>query len=443
VHFVWLIYVGFLFMPLLASNPDRSWFWPTVISIPVFLSLYVSVIFKFRRSTPPGAAAMPEMLIMALMGFLLTPINENANTYVIYCVAVAPFVLTEFRRLALFVVVLLSVYALELAWFGFKGLLFGITSVVALATAASNYMMLQNRLKNLALQASGEEVHRLARLAERERISRDLHDLLGHTLSLIAIKSELAAKLMDRDRATAGREVTEVMNIAREALRQVRTAVTGIRSAALEGEIASARAMLETSGVMLTYERDGTVLPPEVETTLAMIVREAVTNIQRHARAGFASIHVLLDEGSEKAVLLRVSDDGRGGITAPGNGLAGIRERVQALGGTLEIDSPRGKGTLLRVRVPMTGAVTAGTAVSGRVAEAMGLGAAESLAVSAGASGWSVSEAGQVVRPAEREGAGVSVAALAGASGPSEMSGVAELIESSVSPADARGGVGT
>ena len=91
----------------------------------------------------------------------------------------------------------------------------------------------------------------------------------------------------------------------------------------------------------------------------------------------------------------------------------------------------------------MTGAVTAGTAVSGGVAEAMGLGAAESLAVSAGASGWSVSEAGQVVRPAEREGAGVSVAALAGASGPSEMSGVAELIESSVSPADARGGVGT
>src|ERR1700722_9843634 len=167
VHFVWLIYVGFLFMPLLTSNPDRSWFWPTVISIPVFLSLYVSVIFKFRRSTPPGAAAMPEMLIMALMGFLLTPINENANTYVIYCVAVAPFVLTEFRRLALFVVVLLSVYALELAWFGFKGLLFGITAVVALATAASNYMMLQNRLKNLALQASGEEVHRLARLAER------------------------------------------------------------------------------------------------------------------------------------------------------------------------------------------------------------------------------------------------------------------------------------
>ena len=421
VHFVWLIYVGFLFMPLLSSSPDRSWLWPTVISIPVFLALYTRVIFKFRRSNPPGAAAMPEMLAMALMCFLLAPVNENANTYIIYCVAVAPFVLTDLRRLVMFVVALFSVYACELAWLGFNGLLFVITAVVSMATGATNYMMLQNRLKNLALQASGEEVHRLARLAERERISRDLHDLLGHTLSLIAIKSELAAKLMDRDRAAAGREVTEVMNIAREALRQVRTAVTGIRSAALEGEIASARAMLETAGVALTYERDGTVLPPEVETTVAMIIREAVTNIQRHARAGFAAIHVLLDEGAEKAVLLRVSDDGRGGITEPGNGLAGIRERVQALGGTLEIDSPRGKGTLLRVRVPMMGAgeardvrPAAGLGAGVSVVTSVGVGASEVVGVAAGASD------GRELA-GTREGAGVSVAVSAGAGSRAEL----------------------
>jgi len=354
VHFVWLVYLGFLFTPLLDPGHDWAWFWPTVLSLPVFLALYASVIFKFRRSNPPGAAALPEILTMALIGFLLAPLNGNANTYIIYAVAAAPFVIRGVRRLALFVVVLLMAYGLELAWLGFKPLVFGITTVVALASAMTNYMMLENRLRNLALRQSSEEVHRLARLAERERIGRDLHDLLGHTLSLIAIKSELAAKLMNRDRAAAAREVTEVMNIARDALRQVRTAVTGIRSAALEGEIASARAMLDTAGVMLTYERDGTVLPPEVETTLAMIVREAVTNIQRHARARFASIQVLLDEGAaERAVLLRVSDDGRGDITVPGNGLAGIRERVQGLGGMLEIDSPRGKGTVVRVRVPV------------------------------------------------------------------------------------------
>src|SRR5580658_2343260 len=83
-HFVWLIYLGFLFMPLLSTVRDWRWFWPTVVSLPVFLALYLSVIFKFRRSNPPGAAALPEILTMAVMGFLLTPLNESGNTYIVY-----------------------------------------------------------------------------------------------------------------------------------------------------------------------------------------------------------------------------------------------------------------------------------------------------------------------------------------------------------------------
>jgi two-component system sensor histidine kinase DesK len=221
------------------------------------------------------------------------------------------------------------------------------------------------------LRRSAEEVQRLARIAERERIGRDLHDLLGHTLSLIAIKSELAAKLISRDRDAAAREITEVMNIARDSLRQVRTAVTGLRSAVLEGEMASARTLLETVGVKLTCQRDAMVLSAQIETSLAMIVREAVTNIQRHARAQWASIEVraLVEEkGREKGVLLVVTDDGCGGISAGGNGLAGIRERVQSLGGTLDIDSPRGEGTRLRVRVPLlaSAASTPAIAMGGR-----------------------------------------------------------------------------
>jgi two-component system sensor histidine kinase DesK len=268
--------------------------------------------------------------------------------------------------MVLLVVLLMSLYAIELALLGFKPLVFGITVVVALASGASNYMMLENRRKNLALRRSAEEVQRLARIAERERIGRDLHDLLGHTLSLIAIKSELAAKLMSRDRDAAAREITEVMNVARDSLRQVRTAVTGLRSAVLEGEMISARALLESVGVTLTCRRDAMVLPAEIETGLAMIVREAVTNIQRHARARGASIEVLAEEdGFDKGVLLVISDDGRGGISSQGNGLAGIRERVQSLGGTLDIDSPHGEGTCLRIRMPLVAIVPA-TGTGGR-----------------------------------------------------------------------------
>ncbi len=124
----------------------------------------------------------------------------------------------------------------------------------------------------------------------------------------------------------------------------------------------------------MTYERDGTVLPPEVETALAMIVREAVTNIQRHAGARQAWIEVLLDEEvvrgervigggrstpAQRRVLLRVSDDGCGGVTEQGNGLAGIRERVRSFGGTLDLDSPPGKGTVLRAWIPLAVATSA------------------------------------------------------------------------------------
>ena len=367
VHYIWLIYLGFLFMPMFTTPHDSRWLWPTLGSIPIFLILYVRTIRAFRCKDPPASGALSAVLAIAVMGYALAFVNDSANTYLIYSIAVTPFAVPNLRRMGVVIALLLGGYALELLMLGFRPVLFGATAVVAVAAAASNYMLLENRRKNLALRRSSEEVQRLARVAERERIGRDLHDLLGHTLSLIAIKSELAAKLLERDRVAAAREVADVTSIAREALKQVRTAVTGIRAAALEGELASARLLLETTGVALKYEHDGALLPAEVETTLAMIVREAVTNIQRHAGARRALIRVSLDErgvagssgkGQGKAVLLHVSDDGRGGIHQQGNGLSGISERVKSLGGTLHIESPRGKGSVLCVRLPLGPAAT-------------------------------------------------------------------------------------
>ena len=384
VHYVWLIYLGFLFIPLLVPGQDLRWLWPTLLTIPVFLFLYERMIRAFRRSGTLRGVALPEVLAIAGMGYALALVNDYAFTYLIYSVAVAPFTLMRFRSLVIVAALVLAGYAVELLLLGFRPLQLAIAILASIASAAGNYMMIENRRKNLALQRSSEEVQRLARVAERERIGRDLHDLLGHTLSLIAIKSELAARLLDRDRAAAAREVVDVTNIAREALRQVRTAVAGMRAAALESELASARALLETGGVAVTYGRDGAALPAEVETALAMIVRESVTNIQRHAGARHARIEVMLEENAsggggsavERRVLLRVSDDGRGGITAQGNGLAGIHERVRSLGGTLELDSPHGGGTVLRVRIPL--AAPASVAAVERVGAAGSVRAAES-----------------------------------------------------------------
>jgi len=204
--------------------------------------------------------------------------------------------------------------------------------------------------KDAALALSQEEVRRLAATAERERIGRDLHDLLGHTLSLITLKLELSRKLFDRDPAAARRELEDAEAVAREALAQVRSAVTGIRATDLAAELASARLLLESAQVQLDYAPPPQGLPPEAERALALLLREAVTNISRHAQATQAQIEFVQEE---KAVQLRIADNGRGGVGVEGNGLAGMRDRVRELGGRLDVDSPRGAGTRLSIQLPL------------------------------------------------------------------------------------------
>jgi two-component system, NarL family, sensor histidine kinase DesK len=270
--YVWLVYLAFLFMPPMSPGRNVQWLWPTLVTIPLFLLLYFRVQHAFRVSGMMTPVALAETVGIALLGYALTPVNYDGNTYLIFAAALMPFSLPGFLRPLLAVAALLGVYAIELTLLGAPIALI-VTGLAAFAAAAGNFMFVQNRRKNAMLRLSHDEIRRLAMVAERERIGRDLHDLLGHTLSLIAIKSELAGKLLHRDRDAAAREVDDVTQIAREALKQVRTAVTGIRYAALGTELASAGALLESSGVTLTCECDGTALPAELETALAMIVR--------------------------------------------------------------------------------------------------------------------------------------------------------------------------
>jgi len=201
------------------------------------------------------------------------------------------------------------------------------------------------------LRLSQDEIRRLATLAERERIGRDLHYLLGHTLSLVTLKSELARKLALADPPRAQREMEEVERVSRHALAEVRAAVTGMRRSDLAAELSSARLMLEASNIALDAEVPVSLeLPPEIEASLALVLREAVTNIHRHARATTA--HVAFSREAER-FHMRISDNGRGGLAAHGNGISGMRERVRALGGTLSIASPARRGTTLDVEVPL------------------------------------------------------------------------------------------
>jgi len=361
--FLWLIYLGYLLLPLIFA-PARShlgWLWLTLLSIPLFLVLYFRVVRLLRKFREEGPANRERRVLMgilpiALLGYGLTIVNPAAFTYLTYVASFTPFAFRRLTQALAFTIGMLVVLAVEIFWLGQPPLDLAVAILICIVVCLATATGAERWRKDAALRLSHEEIRRLAALTERERIGRDLHDLLGHTLSLIALKSELAQRLLERDPEGAAREIGEVSSVAREALRQVRTAVTGIRSAGLATELVSARALLESSGVSLDFECEEAHLPVEIETALALVVREATTNIQRHAEARRASIHIELARTPGKeadAVTLRIEDDGRGGAVVRGNGLAGISERVRSLGGVLGIDSPRGRGTRLLARLPL------------------------------------------------------------------------------------------
>jgi two-component system sensor histidine kinase DesK len=342
-----LLYLGFLFVPALAFWDDRpaiDW-GATLASIVVFLPLYVVM---QRHRDWRGALAIVGI---AALGALLLPSNPFANTYVVYACAGAAYLrqpLGHAVAAAVFAafagVVLTSGLPRPVAIF-----LIGLTALIAGLVMASNLLARAKAAKQAELRLTQAEVGRLAALAERERIGRDLHDLLGHTLSVIAIKSELAARLADRDPAAARAEIEDVERIAREALGQVRGAVAGMRAVGLDAEFANARLALAAAAVEFDYARLEPSLHPELETALAFALREAVTNVVRHAGASSVTARLARD-GAD--VVFTFRDDGRGGARPDGHGLTGMRERIEALGGALSLVSIAGQGTELSIRLP-------------------------------------------------------------------------------------------
>jgi two-component system, NarL family, sensor histidine kinase DesK len=344
-----LLYLGFLFMNW-NDRPLASWLPATLLTIAIFLPIYFRAMWLQGRRILFAAAAV------AALGFALAPFNTSANTYLIYAGAILPISGIPLRASIVTIFAGVALFAAELAlldWpIRFVVVSVAISALVATAICIANHSQAEKRQRQAELKLSHDEVRRLAALAERERIGRDLHDLLGHTLSLITLKSELAARLFDRDPLAARREIVDVERVARDALGQVRRAVSGIRTAGLAAELASARLLLESDGIHLDYSGAETPLPPQLETVLALVVREAVTNVQRHAQAH--SVRIELEAGMHEAVLL-VADDGNGAPVVPGNGLDGMRERLASLDGRLAIESVRGAGTRLAARVPLAG----------------------------------------------------------------------------------------
>ncbi|MEU6734567.1 sensor histidine kinase [Streptomyces physcomitrii] len=208
-------------------------------------------------------------------------------------------------------------------------------------------------------------VAQLAASEERLRLARDLHDLLGHSLSLITLKSELAGRMLPAHPEGAAKEVADIQRVGRQALADVREAVTGYRRPRLAAELALVQGTLRAAGITATMppEPPPEGLPEEAEAALAWVLREAVTNVVRHSGARHCTVELLRRETLDgPRAELTVRDDGEGATTAPfpapdttapGNGLTGLRERLDAVGGTLAAGPGKGRGFRVVARVPM------------------------------------------------------------------------------------------
>jgi two-component system sensor histidine kinase DesK len=201
--------------------------------------------------------------------------------------------------------------------------------------------------RNIQLRLAQEEVARLAVSEERARLARDLHDSLGHSLTVVTVKSELARKLVSRDPAKAEAEIADIERLAREGLADLRAAVAGYRDVDLEAELASARTALAAAGIAAHVPDDAAVVRRELRPLFGWVVREGVTNVIRHSTARECWIEL----GARRVV---VRDDGAGGgagggaaaAVAPvgsGNGLRNLRERAEAAGARL-VSGPRPDG---------------------------------------------------------------------------------------------------
>jgi two-component system, NarL family, sensor histidine kinase DesK len=347
---IWLAYTGFLFIdPIM--EPSRNLWLGTLAVFVTFLAIFLGYV----RSTDEGRPLRFWMIgATVFLGLITFPWNSGAITFFVYAAGFLPFSIESKRRvLALFFAEALLIFgeaylfrapgAFHVGW---PNAIIGVFLMVIIG--GGNIFFAEQKRADCRLRLAQEENVALAAVAERERIARDLHDVLGHTLSVIVLKAELAGRLLQRDPQRAAQEIADVERTARTALSEVREAIGGYRSQGLTAEMEQARKTLQSAGVALSCESPIPQLNAAEETVLCLAVREAITNIVRHAQA--AHCRMAFTTSDDGFYTLLITDDGGRAKLQEGNGLRGMRERVQSLGGRLSVTAD--PGVTLRIELP-------------------------------------------------------------------------------------------
>ena len=343
---IWLPFMIWFFLdPYWKHAGLLHWAWNTAAGL-FFIILYLQAFSRFGRTRNICIA------LMVLMAAILIPLNGGAIGLLIYSAAAGGFN-TKLRWVVALLAIELAILLFYVARFHFEASMWVSMCLLIILVGFGNHHWAIAHCHDEKMRLAHEELEHLAKVAERERIARDLHDVLGHTLSLITLKSELARKLVDRDPERAKQEMQDVENTSRAALADVREAIRGYRTEGIFAELARARAALETAGVSVECDTDQVLLSPAQESVLSLALREAVTNVVRHADASRCNVSL---KRNQALCTLEIADDGCGANGPEGNGLRGMRERLEALGGSLRLLTS--DGTRLIIDLPLASAAS-------------------------------------------------------------------------------------
>jgi two-component system sensor histidine kinase DesK len=344
VRGVWLV---FLVFPVIALVGAPRPLWQVVVGlvlVVVFAVAYVLGSSHLERmgrrgpSTTRGAVAYLALLLACTVGSALI-IGANSLGFLPFVVAFGMFALPILPAVGLGVVATVVAGTAAVVTDPGEGTWSVAIIVFAVGVMTGGVRVVADR---------GEQYERMSRdlaiVEERERVARDVHDVLGHSLTVVTVKAELAERLVDLDPERAKGELAEIQALSRQALAEIRATVGGLRVARLSDELASARTALAGAGIEAHVPGDPSVVDPRHRTVLAWVLREATTNVVRHSDADECWVELATNR-------LTVRDDGRGlGERPEGNGIRGLRERVGAAGGRLSIETgPEGHGTVLEV----------------------------------------------------------------------------------------------
>ena len=335
--YIWLAYLVLYPVTWLGRRPDVADLMASTLGLLVFLGVYIWASQRRPLATITGA------IIIQLIGFALIPTGGNWPVISIFAVSVAAGLRPASNARWLIAALMLASAAVAM-WSGYPwyfNLLFAFFAVMVAVGKMSGIALSEKQGQLIAAQ---DEVRRLSREAERERIARDLHDLLGRTLTLIALKADLAAKVASEDVEAARDEMRDIAGAARSGLADVRKAVAGMTTTGLRREIEGSRDALSAAGIGCVVEGDVDAISAAEGGVLAMALREAVTNVIRHADATRCTIRIAHDM---RQIHLDIADDGQGGHFREGAGIAGMRARMTAAGGAFDISATPAGTTVL------------------------------------------------------------------------------------------------